>query len=228
MGLNGFIVMAPGGTPIYSDISATKLAIEPTLIAAFLSAIQSFSRQLTADSAGGINEMTMHDMKILYRYMEGYTFIGIVNSSDKIKDIEPVMEYIICAFLAKYRKQLQTGQMHDTSEFSGFDAFFEKWRKGKEKDLQRWCEQVSPTLLQGVLNLLINYFPAAELVHVNPMLLKIIGHKLLWVDVNITEPAEAEIFTALRKKVVSIYGPGMFEKLVADARKNMETQSLVY
>jgi hypothetical protein len=228
MGLNGFIVMAPGGIPVYSNLSATKLAIEPTLIAGFLSAIQSFSLQLTSGAVDGINEMTMHDMRILYRHMEGFTFIGIVDTSDKIKEIESVMEYIICGFLARYREQLQNDQIHETTAFSAFDAFFVKWRKAKEKELQKWCERVSPTLLQGVLNLLVNYFPAAELVHINPSVLKIIGQKLLWVDVHITESAEGEIFTVLRKKVASIYGPGMFEKLVAEAKKNLETQSLMH
>jgi hypothetical protein len=228
MGLNGFIVMAPGGIPMYSNLSATKLAIEPTLIAGFLSAVQSFSLQLTTDSVDGINEMTIHDMRILYRYMEGFTFIGIVDATDKKKDIESVMEYIICGFLARYRTQLKDAQIHEMSAFSGFDAFFEKWRKAKEKELQKWCERVSPTPLQGVLNLLINYFPAAELVHINPSALKIIGQKLLWVDVHITESAEGEIFTVLRKKVASIYGPGMLEKLVAEAKKNLETQRLMH
>ncbi|MBN2153843.1 MAG: hypothetical protein JW839_20465 [Candidatus Lokiarchaeota archaeon] len=220
--------MAPGGTPIYSNLAATKLAMAPTLLAGFLSAIQSFSRQLVADPSGGISEMTMHDIKILYRNIEGYSFIGLVDSNDKIKEIESVMEYIICAFLAKYRRQLHEGKIFDTTEFSGFDGFFEKWRRGKEKDLQKWCERVSPTLLQGVLNLLVNYFPAAEMVSVNPGLLRPIGRKLLWVDVNVTEPEEAKIFAALRDKVSSIYGQGMFEKIVEEARKNLATEVLIH
>jgi hypothetical protein len=227
MGLNGFLVMAPGGTALYSNLAATKLVIEPALIAGFLSAIQSFSNQIASDASGNINEMTMQDIKILYRYMEGFTFIGLVDTNDKVKDIESIMEYFICAFLAKYRKHLTHGTIYDVSSFAGFDEFFEKWRKGKEKDLQKWCEQVSPTLLQGVINKLANYIPAAELVKIKASLLKNIGRKLIWVDVHITEPEEAEIFTELRKKVSTLYGPGMFEKLVAEARKNLETQKLM-
>jgi len=228
VGLNGFIVMAPGGTPIYSNVAATKLAIEPALLAGFLSAIQAFSRQLTSDASGGISEMSMHDLKILYRNIEGYSFIGLVDSNDKVKEIESMMEYIICAFLAQFRKQLHDHQIYDITEFSGFDEFFNKWRRGKEKDLQKWCEQVSPTLLQGVLNQLVNFFPASDLMTINPRVLRIIGRKLLWVDLAITETEEAQIFTALQTKVASIYGQGMFEKIVEEARKNFETKRLIY
>lgn len=226
--MNGFIVMDQGGAPLYSNVHYTKLAVDPALIAGFLSAIQSFSKQITSDAGSGINEMTLHNIKILYRGMETYTFIGLVDSNDKIKDIEPIMENMICAFLAKFRKQLREAAIQNTSLFSSFDLFFEKWRAAKEKELQKWCEKASPTLLQGALNKLVNFFPAPDLVKINPLVLKGIGRKLIWVSTKITDEEESRIYSELKNRTDSMYGPGMFENLEKDVKNDIETQKLIH
>jgi hypothetical protein len=227
MALNGLIVMDQGGVPLYSNLHYTKLAIQPALVAGFLSAIQTFSTQLSSDSTAGISEMTMQNIKLLYRNIEKYLFVGLIDPNDKIKDIEPILENMICAFLAKYHKYLCVDQMQDSSVFSSFDLFFEKWRGAKEKDLAKWCENASPTLLQGTLNKLTNFFPSSDLLKINTAVLKNIGKKLIWVDTNITSEDESKIFNELKKRTESVYGPGTFENVVKDVKKNLETQALI-
>lgn len=225
MGLNGFIVMDAGGIPIYCNVHYTKLAVDTTLITGFLSAVQTFSKQIIADAGAGISEMTLHSMKILYRCLENYNFIGIVDPSDSIKTIEPTMEHLICIFLAKYRKHLNSGQIQEMSRFSSFDLFFEKWRLAKEKDLQKVVEHSSPTMLQGTLNKLVNYFPSPDLVKINPERLKNIGKKLVWVDSRIEPGEEERILTELKRKTEIVYGPGTFESLQREVKKSVESDS---
>jgi hypothetical protein len=227
MGLNGFIVMDMGGCPIYCNVHYTKLAVEPALITGFLSAVQTFSKQLMSDAGNGISEMTMHNMKILYRNLENYNFIGLVDPNDNIKSVEPVMEHLICIFLAKYRKHLRAGEIHDLTAFSGFDLFFEKWRLAKEKELQKVIENSSPSVLQGTLNKLVNFFPSPDLVKINPKILKNIGKKLIWVDSRIEPDEEGRILTELKKKTEVIYGPGTFESIEREVKKNVETDNLL-
>jgi hypothetical protein len=227
MGLNGFIVMDAGGAPVYCNVHYTKLAVDPALITGFLSAVQTFAKQLVTDAGAGISEMTMHNMKILYRNLENYNFIGLVDTTDSIKSVEPVMEHLICIFLGKYRHALRSAQIQDMSVFSSFDLFFEKWRLAKEKDLQKIIENSSPTVLQGTLNKLVNFFPLPDLVKINPKLLKNIGKKLIWVDSRIEPGEENRILTELKKKTEVIYGSGTFESVERDVKKNVETDSLL-
>ncbi|HME52963.1 MAG TPA: hypothetical protein VKM55_12150 [Candidatus Lokiarchaeia archaeon] len=227
MGLNGFIVIDQAGTPLYSNLHYTKLGMQPALIAGFISAIQTFSTQLSTDNSSGISEMTMQNIKLLYRHLESYTFVGLIDPSDKIKDIEVILENIICAFLAKYHKYLCEDTIQDTAKFQGFDLFFEKWRAAKEKDLAKYCENSSPTLLQGTLNKLVNFFPTSDLLKINPQVLKSIGRKLIWVDTKISSEDESAIFSELRKRTDTIYGPGMFETVTKEVKKNLQTQELL-
>ncbi|MEX2684403.1 MAG: hypothetical protein Q6373_022725 [Candidatus Sigynarchaeota archaeon] len=228
MGLNGFIVMDAGGAPIYCNVHYTKLAVEPTLIAGFLSAVQTFAKQLVSDAGSGISEMTMQNMKILYRNIENYNFIGLVESDDSLKSVEPVMEHLICIFLGKFRNILRSGQIQDISHFTSFDLFFEKWRLAKEKDLQKVIENSCPTVLQGTLNKLVNFFPAPDLVKINPAILKGIGKKLIWVDSRIDQGEEDRIMSELKKKTEIIYGPGTFESVEREVKKNVETDKLLH
>jgi hypothetical protein len=201
--------------------------VDPALITGFLSAVQTFSKQLVSDAGAGISEMTMHNMKILYRNLENYNFIGLVDPTDTIKSVEFVMEHIICIFLGKYRKHLRGGQIQDMSAFSGFDLFFEKWRLAKEKDLQKVIENSSPTVLQGTLNKLANFFPSPDLVKINPKLLKSIGKKLIWVDSRIEPGEETHILAELKRKTEVIYGSGTFESVEREVKKNVETDTLL-
>lgn len=227
MGLNGLIVIDQAGTPLYSNLHYTKLGMQPALIAGFISAIQTFSTQLSADSSSGISEMTMQNIKLLYRHLESYTFVGLIDPNNKIKDIEPILENIICAFLAKYHKYLCEETMQDTSKFQNFDLFFEKWRAAKEKDLAKYCENASPTLLQGALNKLVNFFPTSDLLKINPQVMKSIGRKLIWVDTKISSDDEANIYNELKKRTDMIYGPEMFENVITEVKKNLQTQELL-
>ena len=228
MGLNGLIVMeSAAGVPLYTNLHYTKLAIDPALVAGFLSAIQSFSTQLTDDSTAGISEMTMQNIKLLYRHIEKYTFVGLIDPNDKIKDIESILENIICAFLARFHKYLCSDEMQDTNVFLSFDMFFEHWRGAREKDLARYCESSSPTLLQGTLNKLVNFFPSTDILKINPKVLKKIGKKLIWVNTNISPEDESKIFNELKQRTETVYGPGTFENIVKDVKKNLETQALI-
>jgi hypothetical protein len=228
MGLNGLIVMDTGGVPIYCNVRHTKLAVDPALITGFLSAVQAFSKQLVSDAGAGITEMSLHDMKILYRNLVNYNFICLIDPSDAARSIETVMEYLVCMFLARFREHLVDNCMlHDLAAFSSFDPVFEKWRGAKEKDLQKIVEKANPTLLQGMLNRLANYFPSPDLVKINPRALKPIGKKLVWLDSSVTKIEEDKIFLELKRKTEILYGPGMFESIEKDVLKCMQTDILL-
>ena len=210
-----------GGTQIYANLKATKIGMDVNLLSGFLSAIQMFSTQLTEDSKAGIKEMTLQNIKLLYKRIQNYIFVGLVDTNDSTKNVDTVMEYVICSFMASFYKDLCQGCILETTQFSAFDAFFDKWRSAKEKDLEKWVQQLSPTLLQGVLNRILKYIPASEVVAIEPDLLYVVGKKLVWVARDITPEQEAGILGTIQKKLDVVYGPGMFESIEKDAKSHL-------
>lgn len=193
--------------------------MDVNLLSGFLSAIQMFSTQLTEDSKAGIKEMTLQNIKLLYKRIQNYIFVGLVDTNDK--NVDTVMEYIICSFMANFYKDLCQGCILETSQFDSFDVFFDKWRSAKEKDLEKWVQQLSPTMLQGVLNRVLKYITASEIVAIEPDLLYVVGKKLVWAVRDITAEQEAAILGTIQRKLDMVYGSGMFESIEKDTKAHL-------
>ncbi len=211
------LVMDRSSAPIYSKFLDPNFNMDPAMMAGLMSAIQMFASEI---STGSIKEFAMQNMKILYRQIEGFTFLGLVDNDNKIKHIDLILEYIIWVFLAKYKGQLAIpNAIHDLEAFRSFDEVFLQFQSAKEKELQRCVENTSTGLLQCMLNKLANLFPVTELIGVSDVL-KIIGKKLVWVDINIPGSEEARIMTLLKQKTDMVYGPGMFDSIKQEIIKN--------
>jgi hypothetical protein len=191
------------------------------LLSGFLSAIQMFSTQLTEDPKAGIKEMTLQNIKLLYKRIQNYIFVGLVDTNESSENVDTVMEYLICSFIASFYKELTDGCILETSQFTSFDAFFDKWRSAKEKDLEKWVQSLSPTLLQGVLNRILNYIPAVEIVAIDPDLLYVVGKKLVWVARDIPPEKEQDILGIIQNKFDVLYGPGLFATIEKDAKAHI-------
>ncbi len=221
--LNGFLVLDPSGIPIYSKTTALDLKLDTVLIGGFLSAVQSFARELSDDHDSYIKEMKVQNLSILYRQLEMATFIGITKDIADYKGAQVILEHMILAFLSKFRDILKSGDLSEISQFNSFDDVFLKFCTSKEKVLEKWVQKECEAsgLLQGILNSLINYFPVKELVKLDKQNLNIIGDHLIWVKLNIDPDKEKHLIEILREKTSKIYGSKMFEKIVESAQEKM-------
>ncbi len=226
MGLNGLIVTNPIGTPIYANVSGTKLDEDTTLVDGFLAAIRSTSSQFITSSSLGIEEMVLKNFKILYRHLDLCTFIGIFDLRDTFRNAEPAMEFIVYAFLAKYRKHVHGEEAYSISTFLDFDTFLNGWRNAKDKDMRKWAEAIRSSPLQRILNKLVDFFPIRELVKISPSLLKNVGQHLILVDHDITNDMETQILAELKNKTDVVYGPEMFDNLEKDVKKQLEAADI--
>lgn len=218
MGLNGMLVMDKAGSPVYSKFLDPSLKMEPAMIAGLMSAIQMFASGI---SSGSINEFTMQDKRVLYRQMDGITFIGFVDGASKVKHVDLILEYLIWVFLATFKKRLAAPEaLHNLAEFEGFDQIFLQYREAKEKELHRCAETVSTGLLQCMLNKMVDLFPVSDLVQASGSL-KLIGKKLVWVDINIVEDEETRLMSMLKEKTDLIYGAGMFDGIKQEIVKKV-------
>jgi len=232
MSINGFIVLDIGGVPIYSKIIDLDIKLNEILLGGFVSAIQTFAKEIISDVDSYIREMKLEKIVLLYRQMEIGTFIGLINQESKIKALQINLEYMILAFLLKFQDILKSKKELDLTAFEKFDKSFLKFRSAKEKELKRWIqEELEATYLQGLLNNLINYFPIKDLIKLNPKKLTIVGKKLIWVNFNITNEEENELIEALRSKTTKVYGEGVFnsiDKNVKEIIKNIEINKQLF
>lgn len=212
--------MDSGGASIYSKIVGIDIKLDPALMGGFLTAIQSFAKEINDSKESYIKEMSLQNMRMMYRQFEHITFVGIIDPKSNPKASELILEYMIWAFLLKFKMTLKYDDLKELSQFSEFDGFFEKFRNSKEKDLQKWLEKKTCSNLQGILNKLTNYFPISELVKIDPKKLIIIGKKLIWVDLNISQEEEERIINELRKRTSEIYGTQIFETIEKETLKN--------
>lgn len=222
--MNGFIVMNEGGVPIYSITADMHIELDTILLSGFLSAIQSFAHELDTTRDSYIREMKMQSFNLMYRSIEKQIFIGITDSKSNYKLAETVLEFLIYTFLSMYREILLTQETPDINQFNSFDDVFNSFRGLKEKQLKKSFEKstMNSTLLQGVLNRLINYFPIKEMIKLNPTKLIIIGKTLIWVDFTISEEEEKRILDELREKTGDIYGASTFDDIVKKVTSDLE------
>ncbi|MHA2008315.1 MAG: hypothetical protein ACXABO_11815 [Promethearchaeota archaeon] len=223
MSLDGLIVIDTGGIPIFSKMIGIDTKAQMTLISGFLSAIQTFAKSINDNGEYSIKQMDLQNFKVMYRNIEGKTFVGIVNQSKNIKEADIIFEYMIWGFLSKYRELLKPDAVYKPSVFNEFESLFEKFRASSEKKLKKWIQKNSEGkhVLQGILNKLINFFPINELIKYNPKKLTVIGNRLIWVSLQ-TEPEEVQrILDNLKEKTSQVYGSEMFDLI-----KNEVTQRI--
>jgi len=215
MSLNGIIVFNQGGINFYSKIVEIELKLNPVLISGFLSAIQTFAQGFQQNQESNFRQINMQDFNIIFRKFKYITFLGITKQNTNIKATEVILEYMIWAFLSKFRHLIPNKKFVNFSNFRSFDDLFLKYRSSKEKELKKWLTRTSSDTnkLQGILNKLINYFPINELVNMHPEKLIIIGNKLIWVDLSITPEEELQLINEVRKKTNSVYGPDIFKTI---------------
>ena len=225
--MNGFIVLNEGGSTIYSKIVDDQLDWDPVLFGPLLEAIQIFARNLDTTKNLGIEEMVILGRKLKYRHFENLNFIGIIDSKTPSKAADIVLEYMIWAFLVKFPSILKEGKkIYETTHFKEFDDIFLKYRIAKEKNLKKWLEKQPCSKLQGILNKMTDLFPISEIIKINSNRLKIIGKRLIWVDISIKSEEISKIFTELKRKTASIYGPSLFQTIENEVEENLA--SVIY
>jgi len=223
MVLYGLIVLNKGGLTIYSKIVGIELDLESSFIGSFLSAIQSFAKKFEKNKQSCIEEIILQNFKIKFRQFEILTFIGVTDPQSDSVTAELILEYMISAFLSKFKKLLSKKKLNVIvpSKFVTFDNFFTKYRNSSEKELKKWLEERPPSLLQGIVNKLIDFFPISQIRTLNPQKLTVIGKKLIWIAFDIKPEEEMEFFERLKKLTITIYGEKVFKSIQEEVKKKI-------
>ncbi len=210
-------------------MTAINFKVDTNLMGGFLTAVQIFVQGLIDDSESYIKVMTIQNITILYRQLEIATFIGISGNSSDVKSAQVILEYMILIFLSKFRNIIKSGVLSEVSQFKLFDDLFLKFCTSKEKYLNKWVQKECATssVLQGILNNLINYFPIRDLVKLNVSKINTIGKKLIWVNLNIKPQEEKRIIDVLREKTSRIYGPKMFDTILKSVEEKISKTDLI-
>lgn len=228
MSLDGFIVLNKGGVPLYSKVAGMEISVDTVLLGGFLTAIQTFAKEIDDNKDSYIRELKMHNFNLMYRQVDIGTFLGITNPKVNFKTSEMLLEYLILIFLSKFRSILIEDEIPDINQFNSFDEIFLNLRGQKEKSIKKWFEKefTSSSLLQGILNNLINYFPINEFAKLSPEYLIILGKRLIWVKFNIPLEEEERIVHELRAKTNQIYGAGIFDSIEKNVKSDLENLRL--
>ena len=199
------------------------IKVNTILLGGLISALQSFATEFVRDDESYIKEMSMQNLNLSYRMIEDLLFIGICSNEANIKHSQLILEYLILVFLSKYRKILKYNPNPDISEFEAFDEFFLRYCKSKEKELKKWLQKEfeSGNLLEGVLNQMINYFPAKELVKLNKNKLIVIGDTLIAVRFDIENHEENQIIEELKSKTTKVFGAQLFDSIVNKVKERL-------
>ena len=221
MVLYGLIVLNKGGLTIYSKFVGIELELDSNILGSFLSAIQSFAKKFEKNEQSYIKEIILHNFKIKFRQFDIITFIGVTDPESDSATAELILEYVISAFLSKFRRLLSKKKLSVIvpSKFVKFDNFFKKYRNSSEKQLKEWLEERPPSLLQGIINKLIDFFPISQIIKLNPQKLTVIGKRLIWVVSDIKPGEEIELFERLRKHTIDIYGKKVFKSIQEEVKK---------
>lgn len=207
---------------MYSNIIEVDFKIDSILLGGLFTAIQNFAYEVCQQSY--INKMQMQNLFFYYRTIDSLIFIGISTNDKNTENSQMILEYLILAFLSKYRTRLKD-EFHliDLSIFTEYDTYFFQYRNGKEKNLKKWLKEEyrSSSVLEGILNHLINYFPINELAKLNEDKLTVIGNHLLSVSLSISSDEEKEIYQKLKEKTTLIFGETLFNSILSNVKSNI-------
>jgi len=210
------------GVPLYSNIVEIDFKVDSILLGGLFTAIQSFAYEVCQQSY--INKMQMKNLFFYYRTIDSLIFIGISTDDKNTENSQMILEYLILAFLSRYRTRLKD-EFHliDMTIFNDYDLYFFQYRNSKEKNLKKWLKEEyrSSSVLEGILNHMINYFPINELAKLNPEKLTIIGNQLISVSLSISAKEEGEIFQKLKEKTTLIFGEALFNSIVSNVKSNI-------
>jgi len=223
MTLNAFVVLKMGGVPIYSKIIDENIKLNSILLSGLVSAVQSFAHEITKREESYIKEMKMENLIFSYRIIEDFIFVGASSSEENIKQSKTALEYLILAFLTRYRKILRYEAFPEFYDFEEFDNFFLKYRDKREKELKKWLQKEFEmgSLLEGLLNQMINYFPIKEVVKVKQNKLIIIGNKLIAVRFDINDHEEKQIIEELKNKTHKVFGTQLFDSILKKVEEKL-------
>ncbi len=218
--LNGLIIIDESGLTLYCNTIGLKgFNLDPFLIGGFLTAVQTFAKEFDPNKKSYIREMSMQDNKFLYRKIENYNFVGIVDKKSSLKTSETILEYMIWCFLSLNRKYLKDkNELVDLAELGNFDDCFLQHRSSKEKDLHKWLQSINSSYLQELLNQFTNYFPISEIIKIDPKNLQVIGKKIIWVNLRIRLEDEEKIVNKLKDRATLIYGADLFKNIDREVR----------
>lgn len=234
--LKGLLIIHESGAPIYT-FSVEKMSDDrQLLLSGFLSAIESFAAETKISPDGGsINSIKLSQTLLTFRLLTlesgrgesiKYYFVlltDIGKDSNKAEN-EELLEYVILNFLS-YKNSAFRNQMRQLGyrreEFGEFDEFMKKIINLDWKAIKKKIKPIPGSLLQGVLNELRDCIPLDQILQLHPKIVRL-GASFAWLSDDLPQDEERALLERIRQMLSRLYGPDMFDSIVAEVSKRLQ------
>lgn len=231
------MVVRGDGTLVYSYLRDSMSVDHQLLLSGFLAALQMFAKSMFSSGSNEMRSMTVSTTLYTFRNLAihgpvgesfDYNFILLTDVDGKeIDEVEDILELLIVSFLGyEHGEFISKLRISDSSAQMSFGAFDEvmsellkmSWDKAKKK-----IKPAPFSIAQGVLNELRNHLPITQILSLHPKISRI-GASYVWVSDYITAEEEEALSKAIEQALVRLFGPGMYESIVADVEKEFSNR----
>jgi hypothetical protein len=234
--LKGLLVIHESGAPIYTFSSEKISEDRQLLLSGFLSAIESFAGETNISPDGGsIHSIRFSQTLLTFRLLTlenekgetiRYYFVLLTDiSKDPSKaENEELLEYVILNFLS-YKNSTFRNRMrqigYQREEFGEFDEFMKKIINLDWKTIKKKIKPVPGSLLQGILNELRDCIPLDQILQLHPKIVRL-GTSYVWLSDDLPAEEEKALLDKIRERLSRLFGPDMFDSIVAQVSKQLQ------
>jgi hypothetical protein len=153
-----------------------------------------------------------------------FVLLTDIDKDSNKPDNEELLEYVILNFLS-YKNLSFRSRMRRTScqreEYGEFDEFMKKIISFDWKTIKKKIKPVPGSLIQGVLNELRDYVPLDQILQLHPSIVRL-GNSYALLSDDLPEEDEDALLDRMRQMVTRLFGPNMFDSIVADVSKRLQ------
>ncbi|NWF96457.1 MAG: hypothetical protein HXY34_09995 [Candidatus Thorarchaeota archaeon] len=233
--IKGLMVFQSDGTPVYSYPDEMTSADSQTVVTGLVHAIQVFAKDMFDKKTGAISSATVSNTMFTFRTLtlrgeDGkpleYCFVVMTEAGNREDEANEVLEYLMVTFLGyesgRFERILRQGVTSQES-FKSFDSYAIKVMTSDWHAIRKKVIPVAASILQGVLNGLRGYLSVDQILAFSPKLQRI-GSTYVWLSDRLDEHGEQELLSKIEQTLRRLYGPGVFESVLEQAKKDMLTE----
>jgi hypothetical protein len=239
--ISGFLVVHENGTPIYSFFTGKGVQDREILVSGFITAIQAFAKEAMISPDGGdIQSMKLSQTVLTFRLIKihnndgkitQFYFVLLTDMAKKQKlETESLLEYLCLNFLSynggafRDRMRINFPQME---EFKQFNEFLTPIVNIEWKDIKKRIKPIPSSLLQGLLNEIMDYIPIDKILTFHPKLVRL-GPSYVWLSDDIAPEEEQDLLEKIRENISHLFGEDLYDSLIDNVKKQLSFVGVNY
>jgi hypothetical protein len=185
--------------------------------------------------AGAISSATVSNTMFTFRTLtlrgedgrpSEYCFVVMTEAGNREDEANEILEYLMVTFLGyesgRFERILRHG-VDGQESFKSFDSYAAKVMTSDWHSARKKVRPVASNTLQAVLNGLRGYLSVDQILAFSPKLQRI-GSAYVWLSDRLDTQEELELLSKIEQTLRRLYGPGVFESLLEQAKKETSTE----